>query len=314
MQMQYLHYAITGIAGLLLITSIYLWNTLSDTRTELATTITNFEAELASTTEAATLAAASSSAAIAEKNATIQDLADKLDLTEEELDDVEKDYKKEKKKNDDFEDEYREVINTVYDLEKLSKTDEELLQKYSKVSFLNEHFVPENLKQIDDEWKYTESKDLDLHAKAMPFFEDMVEDAKDDGIDLWVVSAYRSFGTQAALKSSYTITYGSGANAFSADQGFSEHQLGTTIDFTTSGIGGGLEGFGETEAYDWLLDNAYKYGFVLSYPPNNAYYVFEPWHWRFVGTELAKDLHKADAYFYDWDQRKIDEYLLNIFD
>lgn len=255
------------------------------------------------------------------KEATIAELGEQLNLTQEELDDVEGDLKKtkdrldeEKERNDDIEEQVNSIAGTVSDLDKLSKTDKELLQKYSKVSFLNEHFIPEKLTEIDDEWKYSESKPNSFHAKAYPYLEEMLEEAKDDDIDLWVVSAYRSFSTQAQLKGRYTVIYGSGANAFSADQGFSEHQLGTTVDFTTSGLGGGLNGFGNTVAYEWLLDNAHKYGFVLSYPPNNAYYVFEPWHWRFVGTNLAKDLHKADAYFYDWDQRKIDKYLLNIFD
>src|SRR5690606_18737682 len=108
--------------------------------------------------------------------------------------------------------------------------------------------------------------------------------------------------------------YGSGANAFSADQGFSEHQLGTTVDFTTTGLGGGLQGFGNTPAYQWLVQNAYKYGFVLSYPEDNAYYVFEPWHWRYVGEDLAEDLHDDDQHFYDLPQREIDQYLLHIFD
>ena len=148
----------------------------------------------------------------------------------------------------------------------------------------------------------------------MPFFEDMVEDALDDGVELFVVSAFRSFEEQAGLKGAYTVTYGSGANAFSADQGYSEHQLGTTIDFTTTGINGGLTGFEKTAAYEWLKENAHKYGFVLSYPENNAYYIYEPWHWRFVGEDLARDLHKDGKYFYDLDQRKIDEYLISLFD
>jgi hypothetical protein len=63
-----------------------------------------------------------------------------------------------------------------------------------------------------------------------------------------------------------------------------------------------------------MQKNAYKYGFVLSYPKGNVYYVFEPWHWRFVGEKLAADLNKSGDYFYDWDQRKIDTYLVNVFD
>jgi D-alanyl-D-alanine carboxypeptidase len=111
------------------------------------------------------------------------------------------------------------------------------------------------------------------------------------------------------------VTYGAGtANQFSADQGYSEHQLGTTVDFTTSSVGATFSGFEDTESYRWLRDEAHRYGFVLSYPPNNSYYQFEPWHWRFVGVDLAQDLHQDDTYFYDLDQREINEYLITLFD
>ena len=251
---------------------------------------------------------------IALKEGVITELSDRLHMTTEELGETVDRLRGEKERNDDMEDQVRALAGTVSDLDKLSKTDKELLQKYSKVYFLNEHYVPESLREIDKDWKYSEDREHKLHSKVMPFFEDMLEDAKDDGVELWVTSAFRSFEYQSQLKGAYTVTYGSGANAFSADQGFSEHQLGTTVDFTTRGLNGGLTGFQNTEAYKWLVDNAHKYGFTLSYPQGNAYYVFEPWHWRFVGVDLATDLKRDDAHFYDWDQRKIDQYLLTIFD
>lgn len=252
--------------------------------------------------------------ALEEASSTIATLREQVGALVEEYEELTGDYESERERNEEFEDQIKDISKTVGVLDKLSKTDEELLEKYSKVYFLNEHYIPESLKEIDNEWKYTESKDLKLHSKVMPYFEDMVKDAKEDGIDLWVVSAYRSFNEQAILKGNYLITYGSGANTFSADQGYSEHQLGTTIDFTTGGLGGGLNGFGSTPAYEWLLDNAHKYGFTLSYPENNAYYQYEPWHWRFVGEDLADDLDDANNHFYDWEQRKIDSYLISIFD
>jgi D-alanyl-D-alanine carboxypeptidase len=110
------------------------------------------------------------------------------------------------------------------------------------------------------------------------------------------------------------VVYGSGANAFSADQGYSEHQLGTAADVTTNTLAGGLDGFDATPAYKWLTANAYKYGFILSYPQGNGYYEYEPWHWRFVGKKLARYLHTTNERFYDLDQRTIDSYLINIFD
>jgi zinc D-Ala-D-Ala carboxypeptidase len=258
---------------------------------------------------------ASTTAELSVASSTIAELGEQLSMTAEELDDVQDDYRKEKRKNDDFEDQIKDISSTVSDLDKLSKTDEELLQKYSKVYFLNEHYIPEKLTDIPKSYLYNEQTSKQAHGKVAPYLNEMIEDALQDGIKIWVVSAYRSFYEQGYLKGSYTVTYGSGANAFSADQGYSEHQLGTTFDFTTEGMGGALtSAFETTPAFTWLKANAHKYGFTLSYPKNNAYYVYEPWHWRFVGEDLAEDLHEEGAYFYDWDQRKIDSYLIKIFD
>ncbi len=258
---------------------------------------------------------ASSTEELAMASSTIATLAEELSLTAEELDDLEDDYRRERNKNEDFEDQIKEIAGTVSDLDKLSKTDEELLQKYSKVYFLNEHFIPEKLADIEKPYLYNEDASKTIHAKVEPYLTEMLDDALEEGVKLWVVSSYRSFNEQAYLKGSYTVSYGSGANTFSADQGYSEHQLGTTLDFTTEGIGGGLvTSFEDTPAFVWLQENAHKYGFTLSYPKNNAYYMYEPWHWRFVGEDLAEDLKEDGAYFYDWDQRKIDTYLIKIFD
>lgn len=207
------------------------------------------------------------------------------------------------------------LAQNIGTLEKLSKTDPELLQKYSKVFFLNEHYAPERVVEIPEEYIYDEDRTYQIHAEVWPHLEALLERAERDGVELYIFSAYRPFVEQGALKSQYRVTYGAGtANQFSADQGYSEHQLGTTVDFITTGIDGSLDGFEQTAAYQWLRDNAHRYGFTLSYPPNNSYYIFEPWHWRFVGEDLAIDLHNDDEYFYDLDQREIDEYLISLFD
>jgi D-alanyl-D-alanine carboxypeptidase len=206
------------------------------------------------------------------------------------------------------------ISGTVGDLQKLANTDEELLKKYSKVYFLNENYVPSKLTEIDKQYLFGQGSNLLIHGDVWPYLKDLLEDANDNGIKLRIASAFRSFDAQASLKAGYTVVYGSGANQFSADQGYSEHQLGTTVDFTTPAVGGVFDSFEKDPAYKWLNENAYKYGFVLSYPKNNSYYKFEPWHWRFVGTDLAKDLHNENKHFYDLDQRDIDKYLISIFE
>ena len=217
-------------------------------------------------------------------------------------------------KSDFLESQFNEITNTVGALSKLSTTDPELLKKYSKVYFLNEHYVPISLADIPEDFRSTKSTNFQIHSDVLPHIEKLVQDANAENMSVKVQSAYRSFATQTNLKASYKVTYGAGANKFSADQGYSEHQLGTAIDFTTVKMNGVLDGFSKTLEYKWLLGNAYKYGFIISYPAENTYYKFEPWHWRFVGVALATKLHEDNMNFYDMDQRIIDSYLANIFD
>lgn len=58
----------------------------------------------------------------------------------------------------------------------------------------------------------------------------------------------------------------------------------------------------------------HTYGFTLSYPKGNAYYQYEPWHWRYVGRTLATYLFEEDKHLYDLSEREIDAYLITIFD
>lgn len=220
----------------------------------------------------------------------------------------------EQQKNLFFANQITEIAGTVGNLKKLSETDKELLQKYSKIYFLNEHYIPSDLAQISQEYLYENNREQKIHARVLPYLEKMIEDAKSDGINILVISSFRSYGEQSLLKTNYKIVYGTGANQFSADQGYSEHQLGTTVDFTTPETGSNFLQFKNTEAFKWLQENAHRFGFTLSYPDNNSYYEFEPWHWRFIGTTLANRLFEENKHFYDLDQREIDQYLISIFD
>ena len=245
----------------------------------------------------------------------------KLTDTQKENSDLSEALLNEQNKNQVFESQIQDIFGvvgglsgTVGTLQKLSQTDPELLKKYSKVYFLSEHYVPELLSIIDAKYIYDKDKPQQIHVKVAPFLNNLLNAAEADDVNLRVISAYRSFGAQAAVKSGYTVTYGSGANRFSADQGYSEHQLGTAVDFTLAETEDVFYQFEKTEGYQWLKGNAYKYGFILSYPPDNDYYQFEPWHWRFVGITLATKLNGEGLNFYEVSQRDIDEYLVNLFD
>ena len=198
-------------------------------------------------------------------------------------------------------------------LDKLRHTDKELLEKYSKVFFLNDNYEPAALATITPQFVFDKKKTLFFHAQAIGQLERLMNEASSTGHALSLISAYRSFKEQATLKNKYTVTYGKGANAFSADQGYSEHQLGTTVDFTTSALGNNFSVFDKSDAYWWLMQNGWRFGFIQSYPKNNAYYVYEPWHWRYVGVTLSVRLHQDGKSFYDLDQREIDQYLIDVF-
>ena len=128
----------------------------------------------------------------------------------------------------------------------------------------------------------------------------LVNAAKGDGIDLSVVSAYRSYQTQVTTynywlnKNNNNVEY---VDTFSARPGHSQHQLGTTLDFSSSEIGDVLgDSFGNTNASKWLIENAYKYGFVISYPKGYESvtgYKYESWHYRYIGKENALEMKNS---------------------
>ncbi|MGI6423489.1 MAG: M15 family metallopeptidase [Candidatus Dojkabacteria bacterium] len=125
----------------------------------------------------------------------------------------------------------------------------------------------------------------------------MISDAKADGIDLSIVSGYRSYQTQLSTynywlkKNNNNVEY---VDTFSARAGHSQHQLGTTIDFSTNEIGDALgDRFSNTKASKWLKSNAYKYGFVISYPKGYEHitgYKHESWHYRYIGKGNALEM------------------------
>ncbi len=297
-----LYIATIGGAGATFMHWYKKYKTLEATHAALVAELTNTKSTLETkSSEAGTL------------SMSLDELRQAYDLSQENSTELARLLEEEKTRNDSFEGKIKDISGTVGKLDKLSKIDPELLMKYSKVYFLNEHYAPEKVTPITQAFVLKADEPEYISAKVAPFLEDLLEDAEEDGINLRVVSGYRSFDEQRDLKSAYSVQYGSGANTFSADQGYSEHQLGTTIDFTTKELGG-LTGFENTEAYAWLQKHAHNYGFVLSYPKDNAYYIFEPWHWRFVGEDLADDLDDDEKFFYDLDQREIDKYLISIFD
>lgn len=114
-----------------------------------------------------------------------------------------------------------------------------------------------------------------------------------------VHSAYRSYATQQAVFASWVDVYGrSKALKLSARPGHSEHQLGLAIDFRSDPVDPStLSGtWAATPAGKWMKAHGWQYGFVMSYPKGKldvVCYAFEPWHYRYVGRDLAARIHAS---------------------
>jgi zinc D-Ala-D-Ala carboxypeptidase len=136
-----------------------------------------------------------------------------------------------------------------------------------------------------------------VRAIIIPDLTAMARAARRAGKALAVRSAYRSYQTQVATFRSWVERSGyAQALKFSARPGHSEHQLGTVIDFTTAPGVPLSSTFGDSPAGKWLAGNGWRYGFVMSYPKGQrriSCYGYEPWHWRYVGRELARQIHES---------------------
>lgn len=162
---------------------------------------------------------------------------------------------------------------------------------------LPEGYVPHNLVPLKKTIN-TRGRELCMIKNSAEALGDMVKAGQEAGVNIVATSAYRSEETQKWLYDEWhrkNIKI-DGEEAI-AKPGHSEHQLGTTVDFTSASVGFGSahRSFHQTDEYVWLLNNAHKYGFALSYPPKKQTgYIFEPWHWRFIGIENAYHLKIAD--------------------
>lgn len=186
-------------------------------------------------------------------------------------------------------------VNIGLDLEGYSKyksyTNEEaendltiLVNKYHK---LPDDYEPSDLVNLD-------SPSYKLRKPAADAFKELTNAAKQDNVIFYPFSAYRSYQTQNGLYTSYKNRDGEKeADTYSARPGFSEHQLGLAVDVRSSNLTSNLT----NEHYKWMLDNSYKYGFIIRYPKGKQHitqFIEEPWHIRYLGVELATKVHDSN--------------------
>ena len=216
------------------------------------------------------------------------------------------DYKEYINKNNETD--YAKVISIVnvhanhkwYQLELNTNEDLEMLMNVNKFYALSETYTPENLKNIGLTYAYDEEGENKLIDYAYDKFLELWQAANDQGFYLMVTSSYRDYESQKEIYDYRVSNWGERkADETAARPGHSEHQTGLVIDMTskTEPL---ADSFTDSEAYKWLKENAYKYGFIERYPEGKTYltgYSPESWHWRYVGLEAAKTMHDEDITF-----------------
>lgn len=140
-----------------------------------------------------------------------------------------------------------------------------------------------------------------LTSATQSAFDKMNADAKSLGLSLWIASGYRSYWTQKTLYNNYVASDGKEeADTYSARPGYSEHQTGLAFDLNSV-----EDSFANTDEGKWVKDNCYRYGLIIRYPKGKESitgYIYEPWHLRYVGVDLATKLYN------DGDWITLEEY------
>ena len=130
----------------------------------------------------------------------------------------------------------------------------------------------------------------DLDPTCKEWFYKLANGAAKDGLNIYISSGYRSYDYQSQIYNNYVGIYGTEtADTFSARPGNSEHQSGLAIDVNIID-----DSFAGTPEAIWLAEHCWEYGFIIRYPENKQAitgYKYEPWHIRYVGSAISKQIH-----------------------
>ncbi len=173
----------------------------------------------------------------------------------------------------------------------------------NKYSYVDRNYVPDNLVELDSSCKIS-GKSVKLVKEAADAFKKLSEEAAELEYYILGMSGYRSYAYQENLYNRYLQNdTKEKVDTYSARPGYSEHHTGLALDVQTNTAS--FSEFGQTKEYEWLLDNAHKYGFVIHYTSENQWitgYMPEEWHIRYLGVDAA-------TYIYD-NNLSVDEYLV----
>lgn len=167
----------------------------------------------------------------------------------------------------------------------------------NKTHPLNEGYQPEDLTPIKYFVDNRPPSARFMRAEAAQAFHKMVEEAGKEGIEIRMTTAYRSYSYQKTLYEMYVNQSGEEeANRFSAKPGQSEHQTGLAVDVSAQSVNYQLtSSFGDSIEGEWVAAHAHEFGFIIRYPSGKediTGYNAEPWHLRYVGLYVAKEIFR----------------------
>lgn len=199
-------------------------------------------------------------------------------------------------------------VNCDMDLEPYSNTiiqedNTDVTMLINKFYTLPEGYVPADLVPLDkyacvqgEDFSCQDVEQIELRKEVYDAFVEFCGAAAKENINIRAIAGYRSYDYQAGLWNYNAATYGEEyADEYYARPGQSEHNSGLCVDITFNGYN-----YNEIENYDgyeWILENAHKYGFILRYPKDKVdvtRYGYESWHFRYVGKEAAKEIYDND--------------------
>ena len=245
-----------------------------------------------------------------EKLKQLNNINDKIDYFNEEYLDRYIAYKN-KNKNLKIEQIIKDV-NMNLDLEKYEdtikaknlNTEKVLVNKYY---YLDEDYVPDNLENISNQYALN---GMSLVHVAREEFEHLAKDAKKENLNIVAMSSYRSYDYQVNLYNKYVKSDGKeAADTYSGRAGHSEHQTGLAVDVYNKKEN--YTNFEKTKEFEWMQKHAHEYGFILRFPKdkvNETGYMYESWHYRYVGVDAAKYIKENNISFEEYYATKIKDW------
>lgn len=191
------------------------------------------------------------------------------------------------------------ALQTTIDAQAVVTNSEAMTVIVNKQRSLPEGYEPDDLVEPNVPFSFDGPHEKrHMRKEAAEALEKLFAGAKADDIELRAVSGYRSYQRQVSIYNNNVKTKGKEyTDRVSSVPGHSEHQTGLAIDVSSPSVGNAIEEvFGTSKEGQWLAEHAAEYGFIIRYPKGEEAitgYVYEPWHIRYVGTDLAPDVVKS---------------------